>query len=168
MKYILLLVCFVYGYNGMAQSKPEVYIFLAEKCPISIYMVNPLQQVLTKHNSTTNFFAVFPMRNSSLETATAFLSEQNLDALVPILDTDQSIARKYNAKITPEVIVVMNDEIKYRGRISDAYRAPGKMKHGRRSNDLLTVLDALELDSNSTFENQKAVGCFITFHQAVK
>ena len=154
--------------SSRAQDKIEVYVFVAEKCPISIYMANPLRQVIDKYADQVKLIAVFPMKNSTSQTANNFLKELQLTDFEILLDGDQQLARQYGATITPEAVVLVNKEIKYRGRISDAYRAVGKMKHGRRSNDLLYVLEALVKDRSVTFANQDAIGCFITFHALAK
>ena len=153
-------------FNGIifSQSAIDVYVYLAEKCPISIYMANPLQRVLEEHNEDVNYYAVFPMKNSNNKTATKFLLQHDLDELEIILDPEQIWARTHNATITPEVVVVVNGELKYKGRISNAYNAPGKMKHGRRTNDLLRVLNVLKENPSTNLDWLSAVGCFITFH----
>jgi|GEM_PF-7052877 len=164
MRLLILATLMSIGTLLTAQSKPQIYVFMAEKCPVCIYMTNPLQQVLDVHENNAEFYAVFPVRTSSLKTARKFLKENALDALTPMIDSDQSYSKSFDAKVTPEVVVMLDDELKYKGRISDAYRAPGKMKHGKRSNDLLHVLNILKENPAATFTNHNAIGCFITYH----
>ena len=81
------------------------------------------------------------------------------------LDNYQGFARKLGATITPEVVVTNEvGEIFYRGRISDAYNAPGRMKHGVRKNELTTILKKLNEGQEITEPWMPAVGCYITFY----
>ena len=141
------------------------YVFIAEECPISIQMTQALKESADKFGEEIKFIAVFPNRKSNYKTMVLFLREYGLDQFESILDSDQAIARKYGATITPEVIIVNNlQEILYRGQISDAYHKVGRRKHGKIQN-LLTasiakILDGFEVDRPWP----KAIGCYITFH----
>ena len=77
----------------------------------------------------------------------------------------KGFAQKLKATITPEVIVLNErGKVEFRGRISDAYKAPGKMKHGVRKNELIKVLDTLSTGKDVPQPWAHAVGCYITFH----
>ena len=149
-----------------AQQNISVYVFLAEECPISIYMVQPLSQVAEKYGGQANFYAVFPKSNSSEATAEAFVDRYEMKGFSNILDVDQSLSRQLNAVVTPEVIV-LNDQGKvlYKGRITNAYTAPGKMRHGSRTNDLDRVMSRIVNGQPAPQPWADAVGCFITFSQ---
>ncbi len=159
---LLLLFGFLTNFS-LAQDHTEVYVFLAEKCPICIYMVNDLRSAQKAHPDVT-FNAVFPIKNSTIRSAYSFLKKNDLIEFNIQMDQDQRIATEFEATVTPEVVIVKDGQIRYRGRISDAYRAPGKMKHGKRNNILLQNLNLLEKDADIVLSNEKAVGCFITFH----
>jgi len=152
-------------YSSIAQDKYSVYIFVAEKCPISIYMAKPLQEAYKQFEDQVDFYAVFPMKNSTEKSAMKFLKENGLSEFNIKLDNYQGFAKKLEATITPEA-VVLNDlgEVIYRGRISDAYRAPGKMKHGPRKNEIVKILDSLTTGEAVPKPWASAVGCYITFH----
>ncbi len=166
MKKNLFIIIFLSVYvSAFCQNKYSVYVFVAEKCPISIYMAKPLQEALDKYSSEVDFYTVFPMKNSTNETAQQFLEKYKLTDFKIKLDNYQGFARKLGATITPEVIVVDNNgEVVFRGRISDAYKAPGKMKHGIRKNELMTVLNKLTNEEEVPQPWPHAIGCYITFH----
>ena len=83
-----------------------------------------------------------------------------------LIDRDQYFTKSVEATVTPEAVVTNEDgEVLYRGRISDAYRAPGKMKHGNRTNELKNILGEL-LTGKQIADWQPAVGCYITFHNS--
>ena len=162
---ILCLACLL-SFKITAQKELEVFVFLAEECPISIYMTQPLQEVVKAFGSEVKFTAVFPKKNSTSESANEFLKKYHLTAFEILLDPEQTFTKKYGASITPEVIILDTEKnLVYRGRISDAYRAPGKMKHGARTNDLKINLG--KLISGAVIKDTEwtaAVGCYITFY----
>ena len=150
---------------AFSQNKYSVYVFVAEECPISIYMAKPLQEAFQKYGNEVDFYTVFPMSNSTDETAQQFLEKYNLIDFKIKLDNYQGFSRKLGATITPEVIVLDgHGEVVFRGRISDAYKAPGKMKHGVRKNELVEVLQKLTNGEGVVQPWSPAVGCYITFH----
>ncbi len=147
------------------QEQLSVYVFVAEKCPISIYMARPLQETYKAFSDQVAFNAVFPLKNSKEETAQAFLDKNGLSDFKIKIDNYQGFARKLEATITPEVLVLNNKgTVLYRGRISDAYKAPGKMKHGTRKNELKEILGNLIKGNEIPKPWSPAIGCFITFH----
>ncbi|MFK8005646.1 MAG: redoxin family protein [Saprospiraceae bacterium] len=148
-----------------SQEKYSVYVFVAEKCPISIYMAKPLQEAFARYGNEVDFYTVFPMKNSTEATAQKFLEKYKLPNFKIKLDNYQGFARKLGATITPEVVVLdEKGEVAFRGRVSDAYKAPGKMKHGVRKNELMTVLEKLTNGQSVPKPWAEAVGCYITFH----
>jgi len=159
------IILLSFSFYSFTQNNYSVYVFIAEKCPISIYMAKPLQEAYKQFGNQVDFYAVFPMKNSSQKSASKFLKEYGLSDFNIKLDKYQGFAKQLEATITPEV-VVLNDigEVVFRGRISDAYRAPGKMKHGPRKNELIKVLDTLTIGEAVPKPWADAVGCYITFH----
>lgn len=147
-----------------AQKSFNVYVFIAEECPISIYMANPLKEVVKSFGEEANFYLVFPTRKSNQKTAEQFRTEYGLDQFEILLDKDQSVTKNLNASITPEVVVNNTDgDLLYQGRINNAYSAPGKMKHGKRNNDLKWVMEELVNGKHIPKPWHPAVGCYITF-----
>lgn len=164
-KGLFLLIFCLTSLIANAQKQFEVYVFLAEKCPISIYMSKPLKEAQATFNESVDFFAVFPMKNSTEKTTKQFLQKYDLEDFEIKLDNYQGFARQLEAQITPEVVILdQAGTVVYRGRISDAYRAPGKMKHGPRKNELLQILKDLTAGKSIPQPWSQAVGCYITFH----
>ena len=131
---LLLLIA---AQQCLAQKSLKVYVFLAEECPISIYMVQPLRKVAGQFNAQADFYAVFTKRNSNPVSSARFVERYGLEGFSRITDNEQKLARKLGGSVTPEVVVTdAEDRVLYRGRISNAYAAPGKMKHGSRVNEL--------------------------------
>ena len=166
MKNILFFILILFNTNFLsAQNDINVYVFLAEECPICIYMARPLQDVAKHFKDKANFYAVFPTRKSHYKSASLYKKKYKLSEFEIILDKDQILTQKLAASVTPEVVIT-NDagELLYQGRISNAYSAPGKMKHGKRTNELKNILAQIT-DGQEVLKPWKpAVGCYITMN----
>lgn len=161
-RYLLFLAFFGVITTVRAQDY-RAYVFLAEECPISIAMANPLRETFNQHNSKVAFYAVFPNIRSDEISMRAFLGRYRLD-FEPILDPDQTLSARLGAKVTPEVIVLdAQDQVVYQGRITDAYSAPGKVRHGKYQNDFAGALNTLLSGKIVSTPWPEAIGCFITF-----
>lgn len=157
------LLGFIY-LSSFAQKDLNVYVFIAEECPISIYMARPLREAVKQFDSSANFYAVYPSSKSTEASAKEFLENYQLTAFENLLDPKQELTQKLGATITPEVVITNKNsgEILYRGRVSNAYAAPGKMRHGARINDLVNMLARITKGETITPPWLPAVGCFIT------
>ncbi len=164
MKKITVLFALLYlSISLQAQKDINVYVFLAEECPISIYMARPLQEVANSFDESANFYAVFPTKKSHYKSASLFKKKYKLPQFEILLDKDQSITKKLEASVTPEVVITNSDgAILYRGRISNAYSAPGKMKHGKRTNELKDIMAQISEGNAIPQPWNTAIGCYIT------
>ena len=150
--------------QSFAQNDLNVYVFIAEDCPISIYMAKPLQDVSQKFGPKATFYAVFPSILSTTESAELFLEEYNLPGFNIRLDPNQELTDQLSASVTPEAIITdRNGEILYRGRITDAFVAPGKMKHGARVNVLNEAIGQVLNGKKVPLPWVAAVGCYISY-----
>lgn len=147
-----------------AQGKTiNVYAFVAEDCPISIFMTTSLKTVAATYDGKVNFYLVFPFSTSTSQTASQFKLKNNLSSFTVILDNDQQLTKKFGATVTPEVVITGTDEtVVYRGRINDAYLQPGKRKHIYSSHDLADALDHITSGRVIPGPWKRAVGCYIT------
>jgi hypothetical protein len=163
-KIFLLLVSVIAVNLGFGQEKKiNVYAFVAEDCPISIFMAASLKSVAERHDSKVNFYLVFPFATSTSKTALDFKSKNTLSNFTVKLDKNQRLTKKLGATITPEVVITDAEEtILYRGRINDAYQQPGKRKHIYSSNDLADALDNIATGREIPGPWKRAIGCFIT------
>lgn len=146
-----------------AQDALKAYVFLAEECPISIYMTPTLND-LADSFSDVEFYAVFPNQRSNYKTMGQFIEKYEMTGYQRILDEDQSISKKFGATVTPEVIIVNdNDEVLYRGEISDAFYRVGKRRRGQIKLTAEEALTNLIVGHPVATPWPKATGCFITF-----
>lgn len=164
-KKIFLLFIFASGINCCfsQEKKVSVYAFVAEDCPISIFMASSLKSVADIYAAKVNFYLVFPFSTSTNKTATAFKTKNQLTQFITKVDKEQRITKKLGATVTPEVVITGTDEtILYQGRINDAYAQPGKRKHIYTSNDLAAALENISNGREMPKPWKHAVGCYIT------
>lgn len=162
---LVFLLLFVNSavFSFSQEKKITVYAFVAEECPISIFMASALKSVAETYASSATFYLVFPTTTSTTQSATAFKTTNQLTRFMIKVDNDQIITKKLNATVTPEVVITGADEtVLYRGRINDAYAQPGKRKHVYANNDLAGALENIVNGREMPKPWKQAVGCYIT------
>ncbi len=167
MKIFLFLTVMSCSKFAFAQAKTiHVYAFVAEECPISIYMAGALSEIAQTYKSKVDFNLVFPLKSSNNKTANSFKTKNKLPLYNIVLDKNQSISRQLGATVTPEVIITdIENKIIYKGRINDAYLEPGKRRHIFGSNDLSNALAMITEGKEFPKPWKNAVGCYITYRK---
>ena len=75
MKNLILSCLLILVVTFLKAQDLTVYIFIAEECPISIYMAKPLKETVKSYGDEVKFMAVFPKKNSTLKSANQFLDD---------------------------------------------------------------------------------------------
>ena len=154
-----MFICF----QSYGQTSYTVYIFLAEECPVCNYIVKTLKKVSDEYSDDVKFVAVFPQKMSNYKTASRFKNKYHLTNFTIELDHDLEITNRYKAAITPEVVVVDNeDNILYQGRINNSYAAPGRMRHGKVTENLMLSLIDIIQGKRIPKPWPEPIGCYIT------
>lgn len=145
-----------------AQIQPIVYIFLSEDCPISQYCTLALKELHKKYaDDAVKFVGIFPNTGSTDEKITAFAKEYQLPFEL-MADKRQELAQKLGATITPQAIIVdQNEQILYRGRIDNAFASFGKRRRVVTERDLEKALDLILAGEHELGFETPAVGCYI-------
>ena len=161
-----IILFFLFGISATAcfsqEKKINVYAFVAEECPISIYMASSLKAVADIYAGKANFYLVFPFSTSTNRSANAFKKANGLTQFITRVDKDQQLTRSLTATVTPEVVITgAGGIILYQGRINDAYSHPGKRKHIYASNDLNAALENISNGREMPRTWKPAVGCYI-------
>lgn len=145
-----------------AEPSMKIYFFVAETCPICQYYTAKIRQIAAD-NPQHEIVLVFPNQLSTEETMAKFKKKYKLDVDMQ-LDSDHTLVQKFNATVTPEVIVYnpAQDSVYYQGRIDDNYARVGKRKRSVQSNDLVIALEAISNDTPITTPKTTAVGCYIS------
>jgi len=162
--FALILAFFSLSFTeGPKEQKVRVYVFVAEECPICNFIGKPMARLANEYNGQAEFYAVFPNKMSNYKTIFKFKKKYGMEAFLSILDEDQSTTKKYGATVTPEVVVVdQDDNILYKGRFNNSYYAPGKINHTGKKQDLKEALNLILAGNSIPQPWPKAIGCFIT------
>jgi thiol-disulfide isomerase/thioredoxin len=143
-----------------------VYVFMSEDCPVCQNQTLPLRELYAQYkNKGVGFVAVFSNPSSADSTILSFRAVYDLQ-FPAVFDANQQIAKRLNAQITPEIVVVnhtLNDNVVYRGAVDNAYPALGKRRTIVTEHFLNDALNALLKGSKDYLSTTKAVGCYITF-----
>jgi hypothetical protein len=90
------------------------------------------------------------------------MREHRYSGIPAAVDRSRVIARRANASMTPQAVVVDRaGEIRYRGRIDNFYAALGKPRQQVTEHDLRDALDAVLSGRAVPKRETEAVGCYI-------
>lgn len=164
MRYCLaIVVSMLLTVPAQSQQALTVYIFMAEDCPVCNYLGKGLKKLSSDYDDEVKFVAVFPQRRSHIKSASLFKKKYGLSLFEIEIDHDRKITDLYEALVTPEAVVVdSHGSIVYQGRIDNSYAAPGRMRHGRVTEDLRVAIEVLQRGGTVDKPWPEAVGCYIT------
>ena len=82
-----------------------------------------------------------------------------------ILDGDQTLASRVDAKVTPEAIVIPRGSEKavYRGKIDNLYEGYGKKRRRANKHYLNDALTQLLTGKEIALPSTKPIGCYISY-----
>ncbi len=144
------------------KGKPVVVVFLSFECPVSNSYAPVLNEMAKEHGARVSFLAVAPISEPA-----AGLAKQakEFDLAFPLYRDDQlTAARTFGAMKVPEAFVLdANLNLRYRGRIDDAYaeRLVPKKKFDRH--DLRDAVEAVLTGKEIKEPTTEAVGCPIFY-----
>ncbi len=139
------------------EKKVIVLIFLATKCPVVDDYIERINTLFKDYKEKdVQLVGIHSNKHETLEEIKQYREKHKLEFPI-LLDPKNNIADYFNARRTPEVFVLNNENILlYRGAIDDSREKPKKQY-------LRPVLD-LVLDGKIIPEKQKktrAIGCTI-------
>lgn len=143
--------------------KATVYVFLSDTCPICQASTLTLRQLHAEYAAQgIEFVGVFP--EPELRPADLILFQKEYQLPFPVrLDEGQQLARRFQARITPEVVVAAPDgRVLYQGRIDDSYAALGQRRIVVQHHELRDALAAVAAGRPVALPRTEAVGCLIT------
>lgn len=141
------------------RPKVEVVVFLGVECPLSKLYANRLNAWQDKYPDV-RFLAVDANRHDTAEEVAAFAREFKLRT--PFVK-DAGRRARLGAARNPEAFVLVDGEIRYRGRIDDRY-APGRAPRAEPSRlDLEIALQEVLSGRAVSVPQTEAAGCPIDF-----
>ena len=138
---------------------PIVIVSLAPDCPISLKYLNTLKQISSDYSDSLKFIGLFP-KIYDLNQVSKFKSDYQLKFDI-IIDDNNELIKKYDIKVTPEVVVFNNGYIIYQGAIDNWFYALGKNRIEPNEfylkNAIRSILNKQVIRINKT----EAIGCII-------
>jgi thiol-disulfide isomerase/thioredoxin len=139
-------------------------VFITPDCPIANFYQPTLRKLGDEFaDRGVPLFMIHSDPEVTSDAAERHVEKFKIAAPV-ILDHDQSIARRVDAKVTPEAIIVDRaGEILYRGRIDNFYEALGRKRRAATEHNFRDALAAVADGQPVANPVTKALGCHIPF-----
>ncbi|MEO1381863.1 MAG: redoxin domain-containing protein, partial [Bacteroidota bacterium] len=100
-------------------SPVTVYFFLGEHCIISQNFTGEMRRIYEAYGSEqVTFVGLFPNGYSTEEGIQQFREKYQIPFPLSI-DEGQKMTKKFDVKVTPEVVVCLEQKVLYQGRIND-------------------------------------------------
>ncbi len=145
-----------------AGKKALVVVFIGTKCPISNSYVEPLGRLSERYAAAgVQFIGVNANPGESAAETAAHAAEYRI-AFPVFKDTSQKLTAALDAKVTPEAFVLdAGRQVRYRGRIDDAYVSRTQRQTKVGSHDLEKAIDAVLAGKPIAVTTTRAFGCGI-------
>jgi thiol-disulfide isomerase/thioredoxin len=146
---------------AFAKPKVETLIFVTTDCPISKRYVPALKRVMKEYKDVSTFRFVYVDSGLSYDKAKAHHDDYNIKSQL-IVDSKREIAKKYEIKAVPTVVVKdKSDAVLYRGRVDDSYGADYKW-HTPKQHDLRNALAAIKSGQPVPIRFTPVIGCTLS------
>ena len=159
---VLLPLFFTAATLGQNKGVPSRFIvFMAPDCPISQFYT-PLLRTYSEQTSFQQ--KSFTLAFTTGDSASVAQFEQKYRTGWPLLwgPEAQLLAKQHQASVTPELVVLnSNQKILYRGRLNDAYAAPGRKKPKIKLSEIDTLYQAYLKKQSTSIAHQPAIGCLM-------
>ncbi|MBS1592686.1 MAG: redoxin family protein [Bacteroidetes bacterium] len=163
--FMAVLLCLSAQHAGaQAHDSIRVYIFLAETCPICRSTTIEMKNLYSGyHDKGIAFTGVFPSAKMSTEQTRAEFTKKYSIPYPLQGDAGQRLTKKYNATITPEIVVVRvkDDKVLYRGKVDNSYEAIGRRREVVTEHYLHDALESILHGKKIGTTKTEPVGCFI-------
>ncbi|NJL77456.1 MAG: redoxin domain-containing protein [Saprospiraceae bacterium] len=162
---LILWFCSIFQVSGQVQDSITVYVFLLEDCVISQNYTLTLKKLHEQYAPKgIEFLGVFPNRISKESTIEAFKQTYNLPFNMKY-DYFQTLARRMNATVTPEVVVFnhTNQTPLYQGRIDNTYFRVGKRRQLTTTSELADALEEIIHQQPIAVKETPPIGCYILY-----
>ena len=150
-----------------SRVKAIVLLFVATDCPIA----NAYQPVIAEihqrfSNQGIQFLLIHPDRDITHEAAQTHAHQFQIEIPV-VLDQELRIARRVDAEITPQAVIIQRGtpEPVYRGAIDNQYAGFGKKRPAPDKHYLVDALEDVLANLPVSIAETKAVGCFISYDE---
>lgn len=147
----------------LKSKKIVVCISLSEVCMISQFYIREFHRIAREWSTDSiGFLGFFPNPFSDSQAIKEF--HQTYQLTIPLaMDRHAAFSRFLGVAKTPEVVILKNGRIVYKGPIDDYYVAIGRHRGKTNFHYLENALKALSRGKNPESPWPAAVGCLIDF-----
>ena len=142
--------------------KATLLLFVTSDCPISNFYAPEIQQLCAEYGpkgiACTLVYEDVGIDDAGIR---KHLAEYGYHDVSTAIDRDRSIARRAGASITPQAVLLVGDQVRYRGRIDNRYEAFGKPRRVVTARDLRDALEAVLAGKPVPNPETPALGCTI-------
>lgn len=178
MRWLLIMICSFCSYNLCIASTYQselfsdslsIYFFLLDDCPICIKYTPEINSIYDEYGDEIGFVGYFPNFSSKPEKINAYREAYGIEFQLKT-DYYKLQAKKWNAKVTPEVVLYNHTTktILYRGRIDNSFVRLGKRRNVVTERDLREAIAATLEGREIKQSYVKPVGCYINFGDSVE
>ena len=163
LRYIILLCSLITFTKTQAQEKILVQFFMHTTCPISQKYTLTINGIAKKfQNQPVQFELVFLdiQKASQLRKVKDFMQEYQIQVPYKTFKNTE-YAQQMGIKVTPEVLVIYNNQIQYQGAIDDWFIDWGKSKKQPEQFYLINAINSLLSSQNVWIKKTNAIGCLI-------
>ncbi|MDZ4289640.1 MAG: hypothetical protein U0984_16865 [Prosthecobacter sp.] len=147
---------------AVGDKKGAVLFFVSPYCPTANTLMPEINSIAADY--TANFVSYVVHADPSIKVTDAYQHFVMFKVKATVLlDAEQRLAKRVQARITPEAVVLAPDgKVLYQGRINDLYLGPTKRQRKATTRDLRDALDAVQAGKPVATPRVEAVGCKIT------
>ena len=144
-------------------GKASVLVFVSSDCPISNGYAPEIQRICADSRAA-GVTCTLLYEDLTIDAAAvrSHRDQYRYRDMSAVIDANGAIARRANATVTPQAVVVDPEGVvKYRGRIDNRYIALGKPRRVVTVHDLQDAIAAVVAGRPVAQAETEAVGCFI-------
>lgn len=160
-----LTILFLFATSGLRGQSYDVpagmIVFMAPECPICQYYTPLLKSFSAYPEFKKNDFLLAFTTGDSLKVA-AFERKYQTGWKAIWGEEAKKLAQQHKASVTPELAVLnVQQRLLYRGRLSDAYVAPGRKRLHVGKSEIDTLFQAYRAQLPKSIAPRPAIGCLM-------
>lgn len=141
--------------------KSHVIVFLDADCPISQYVIKPLNNLQNEYQGQIEVIGVIPGTYYSDAELDSFVTEFKVDFPL-LIDANLTMVKRLDATITPEAYLIdSNGKVLYQGALDDKYERLGKARPLPNQQYLESAVVEFSSGKTITYSKTEAIGCII-------
>lgn len=148
------------SFDSLAEKGVSLWFFMSPECPLSENYTAHIKQISQLYGNKISVNVVVPGDYDAWPAIQHFRTRFGLTNAV-YRDSSWALTRYFQAKITPEVLVLVDKKPIYQGAIDNWAISLGKQRQKASEHYLDDVLTAYFAGRWKGFSKIEAVGCFI-------